>query len=177
MTYDDSSNATLLYNFMGNVPGTWIWEGSNWTLKTSGSNSNPDPGRFGPVMTFDPATRHVVMFGGFSQGGGNVSTMWSWRGQAWASLGVDAPFQRTGVIAAGNVDGKTLLACLGAPSQTWVWDGSHWTQLHPTHNPPAAGQMFADPKSGRVLMWGIDFMRSSVMQFWAWDGADWSQIA
>lgn len=190
MTFDDASGATLLYNFMGNVPGTWSWDGANWSLKASGSNNNPDPGRGEPVMVFDPASKHVVMFAGFSPGGGNVQTMWKWGGQSWTSFGVDAPFPRLGLDAVGNVDGKSLLAYTDpavvpaappvtstTPSQTWLWDGKQWTQLHPAHQPAVSGALFADPKSGRALLWGTDFMQGVAMQFWAWDGNDWSQIA
>ncbi len=140
-------------------------------------------------MVFDPATNHVVMFEGFSQGGGNVKTMWSWGGRAWTSIGIDAPFPGLGVGAVGNVDGHSLLAYVNpevvspapdvsmTPSQTWRWDGKAWTQLHPLHEPAVSGTLFADTKSHRVLLWGTDFMKGVEMQFWAWDGNDWSQVA
>jgi hypothetical protein len=187
MTYDESSNVALLYNFMGSVPGTWSWDGASWTLQASGP-SNPDPGRATPVMAFDPATRHVVIFGGFSQGG-NASTMWSWTGHGWTSLGIDAPIPRLGGIAAPDADRKVLVTYQNpnflstsppgslTAAQTWTWDGSRWTQLHPSHEPAVSGVMFADPKSDRVLLWGTDFTNGNAMQFWAWDGADWKQIA
>jgi hypothetical protein len=180
MTFDDGSGATVLYNFMGNIPGTWSWDGANWTLKASGSSNNPDPGRGDPVMVYDPATKHVVMFEGVSPGGGNLNTMWSWGDQAWMSIGIDAPFPRLGVVAVENVDGRSLLAYVDASaalSQTWLWDGKKWTQLQPTHQPAASGALFADPTSHRLLLWGTDFMEGAAMQFWTWDGNDWNQIA
>ncbi len=185
MTYDQSSGAVVLYSISAE---TWSWDGASWTLKASLSGS-PTPGHATPVLAFDPATGHVVLFGGFSQGG-NVNSMWSWTGQSWTSLGADAPLANLESSAAENVDGKTLLGYQNpqvvppAPpvvnvtaAQTWVWNGSRWTQLNPRHEPTAAAMgLFADPKSHRVLLVGTNVLRGNAMEIWAWDGADWSQL-
>lgn len=190
MAYDASNAAVLLYNVNGNVPETWSWDGAQWTLKASGS-SNPEPSRGSAVMASDPATGRVVMFGGFSQGGGDVSTMWSWTGQSWTSLGTDAPAVRLGWNAAQNIRGKTLLGYQGprvlppippgdnvVPAETWVWDGSRWTQLHPLHAPTAsASGLFADPKNHQVLLVGTSVTKGNAIEIWAWDGDDWKQLA
>jgi hypothetical protein len=192
MAYDASNAAVLLYNINGNVPETWSWDGAQWTLKASGS-SNPEPSRISAVMASDPATGRVVMFGGFSQGGGDLKAMWGWRGQAWISLGTDAPFPILRASAAGDIDRHALLGYQdpqvlppippGAdvvPAQTWTWDGVRWTQLHPLHEPTAsASGLFADPKNHRVLLVGTNFMHGygKVIEIWAWNGDDWKQLA
>jgi Galactose oxidase, central domain len=190
ITYDESSNVALLYNYLGG-PGTWSWDGATWTLKASGSSGSPDPARGTPVMAFDYATGHVVMFEGFSYSGGNVSTMWSWTGQGWKSLGIDAPFPRLGAAAAADIDRQSLVGYLGPrvlapdppgvnalPAQTWAWDGVQWTQLHPLHEPTAfAAALFADPKNHKTLLVGTNFRQGNAIEIWAWNGDDWKRLS
>jgi hypothetical protein len=189
VAYDPTDATVLLYNTNGNVPETWSWDGAAWSLKASGS-SNPQPSRGTPVLAFDPASQHVVMFGGFTPGGGNVNTMWSWIGNAWRNLGTDAPFPKLGAAAAPELGRAALLGYQSpevlppappitnvAPAQTWEWDGRAWTQLHPLHEPTAiASGLFTDPKSHKILLLGTN-PRTNAIEIWAWNNSDWSQLA
>lgn len=186
MTFDQSAGTPLVYDVGAD---TWSWDGSIWDRKAS-LYGRPTPHRYGPVMAFDPATGHVVMFGGFSQGGGNLNAMWSWTGQNWTSLGADAPLRLLQAAAVADVNRHSLLGYQAPrvippvppitniePAQTWVWNGSTWTQLHPLHEPTAsAAGLFADPQSHRVLLVGANFANGGAIEIWAWDGADWSQL-
>jgi hypothetical protein len=176
MTYDPPEAAVLLYNVNVNIPETWSWDGANWTLKASGSN-NPTPSRGSALMTFDPTTRHIVMFGGFTPGGGDVNIMWSWTGQRWTNLGIDAPLRSLRGAAAGDPDRHALLGYEDGPAETWAWDGVQWTQLNPPHEPTAtAFELFANPKGHQVLLLGRD-LPGNAIQIFAWSGADWKQLA
>lgn len=185
MTFDESVSAPLVYDTGAE---TWSWDGSTWDREASLSG-RPTPHRYYPVMAFDPASEHVVMFGGFSQAG-DVNTMWSWTGQSWTSLGIDAPLRVLQAAAVSDVDGHSLLGYQAPrvippippvsnvePAQTWVWKGNGWTRLHPQHEPTAsASGIFADPASHRVLLVGMNFAKGGAIEIWAWDGADWSQL-
>jgi hypothetical protein len=186
MTYDQSSDAPLVYSSSAE---TWSWNGAEWTVKASEAG-RPDPHRSTPVMAFDPATRHVVMFGGFNHGAGDLNTMWSWTGQGWTSLGTQAPFRILQAAAAADMDRRVLLGyqnpyvkppvppiIVASPAETWAWDGVRWTQLHPVHEPTAwVSAMFADPKSHQVLLVGTNFTKSNAIEIWVWNGDDWSQL-
>ncbi len=64
-------------------------------------------------------------------------------------------------------------------NETWVWDGSDWTQLSPAHVPPVrtAPSMAFDPASGNILMFGGAGPLGSRDDTWTWDGSDWTQLA
>jgi len=66
------------------------------------------------------------------------------------------------------------------PDDTWTWDGSGWTQQHPSLSPPpmASPMMAADPVTGRVLLVGTPptaTRAGSGEQTWSWDGSTWRQ--
>jgi hypothetical protein len=180
MTYDQSSGWPLIYSSSAE---TWNWDGIAWSLK-SPESGRPTPHRYDPTMAFDPATKHVVMYGGFSHGGGDLSGMWSWTGQKWVSLGTSAPFPRSGAAAAPDMESRTLVGygntTLGpsdSPAETWAWDGVRWTSLHPLHEPTASAHaLFADPKGHQTLLVGTNFYRGNTIEIWAWNGHDWKQV-
>jgi hypothetical protein len=94
-----------------------------------------------------------------------------------AALAFD-PERGQAVLFGGiGVDGRSL-------SDTWLWDGTSWSQAHPDHAPSgrAGAQEGWDPVSRRViLLGGIDVNvqfsgGSQLSDEWAWDGHDWSQL-
>jgi hypothetical protein len=90
-----------------------------------------------------------------------------------------------------------------ALADTWLWDGSGWSEAGPADSPPAryGAEMAWDPQSQRVILLGgtggtggnggngcsvgsgsSGTVTSSggctqLQDAWAWDGSDWSQIA
>jgi hypothetical protein len=100
--------------------------------------------------------------------------------------------------ATGDV---VLFGGTGASGQTlddtWLWDGSTWSQAAPADSPPAryGAQMAWDPQSQRVILLGgsggsgcstgigTGTLISStagcaqLQDVWAWDGSDWSRLA
>jgi uncharacterized protein (TIGR03437 family) len=67
-------------------------------------------------------------------------------------------------------------------NDTWVWDGSNWTQKSPANAPPPRSSfaMAYDSASNQtVLFGGYAGSRNGVAQYfadtWIWDGANWTQ--
>lgn len=87
----------------------------------------------------------------------------------------EAPSPRTGAAAAydaargvlllfgGTGDGRTVLG------DTWAWDGTRWTRLHPAPAPPpvASALMAADAADGTLVLYG------AAGNTWTWDGTTW----
>jgi hypothetical protein len=66
-------------------------------------------------------------------------------------------------------------------SDTWTWDGSAWSQAHPTTTPPSlsAPVMAYDPATQRVVLTGGDTTSGKGELVpndttWTWDGSDWT---
>jgi hypothetical protein len=76
-------------------------------------------------------------------------------------------------------------------SDTWLWDGSAWSEAKPAHSPAAAGPgsaMAWDPQSHRLILVAAPTCGASVSsgavcsfaessaQVWAWNGQDWAEL-
>ncbi len=61
---------------------------------------------------------------------------------------------------------------------TWKWDGTDWTQLHPaTSPPPRFGAMACfDEVRGRVVMFGGADGFQLLGDTWEWTGTDWQRL-
>jgi hypothetical protein len=62
-------------------------------------------------------------------------------------------------------------------SQTWSWDGSAWTQLHPATNPPYLGTalMAYDRARGELVLatYTDNPNNNNFASTWAWNGTNW----
>ena len=128
-------------------------------------------------MAYDPVRRVAVLFGS--------GQTWTWDGAHWKRLDVAGPSDRT--LTAMAWDGTRLILFggqgpvvpgPGAPTlgDTWAFDGSKWTQLHPAAAPPpAVGPLMAwDPALGRTV---LVVVTGAVAETWTWDGSNWSRVA
>jgi hypothetical protein len=74
------------------------------------------------------------------------------------------------IVLFGGMDGN-----FNPLNDTWVWDGTNWTQKAPQTNPPARGgqAMAYDSAHGQVVMFGgqVGLLNDT----WIWDGANWTQ--
>jgi hypothetical protein len=63
---------------------------------------------------------------------------------------------------------------------TWVWDGTNWTQKFPTNSPEAraSSAMALDSTHGQVVLFGGWVFGYSYVVYgdtWTWDGINWTQ--
>jgi N-acetylneuraminic acid mutarotase len=111
-------------------------------------------------MAYDPMTRKLVLFGGETYsdqtgGGSVVNDTWTFDGTAWAKLETaSAPPPRVGgamvfdnalgdvvLFGGSSIDPETPGADPTVLDDMWTFDGSRWTQLHPSS--PPSGRFFA----------------------------------
>jgi hypothetical protein len=154
-----------------------------------------DPGPAGRVWTSwadDPATAQVVLFGGdqaYRTTGPDdvIGSTWTWDGTTWTKQQpTAAPSPRTGAAMVYDTATGQLLLFGGSRhpftgggylGDTWTWDGTTWTQLHPATSPPARhnADLIYDAASNEVILFG-GYDGHYLNDTWAWDGTTWTQL-
>jgi hypothetical protein len=152
------------------------------------------PFDFDTSIVFDPATGQLLAYD--ESGGCGADATWTWDGADWTShqlagapqlrgepmLGYDAATRQV-IMFGGNVaytcPGSTVSGEVG---DTWAWNGSIWTQLHPDTAPSAREQMCAaydEQTSQFIAFGGSGISNDGVSDFnetWSWTGATWAQL-
>ena len=140
------------------------------------------PARQGAAMAADPIRQQVLLFGGFGSDPAKPSAQtWTWDGGGWtlrhpacspparvvASMTYDAA--RGVIVMFGGMDldrgsGNENL------NDTWTWDGTNWTEMHPSTIPPATNGYTLTYDAARQVSVLLD-----QRQTWLWDGRNWSR--
>jgi hypothetical protein len=160
---------------------TWTWDSSGWTQKTPSTGPS---GRVVHTMAFDAAHGNVVLFGGRDAGTANLNDTWTWDGQTWTEQhpAASPPARFDYGMAYDATRGNVILfggeRQIGDPSpfdDTWMWDGTTWTELHPAHSPEARivhGFVWDAKNQELVLVSGTD-NKQYFQDAWGWNGTDW----
>ncbi len=147
----------------------------------------------GFAMTYDNQRQRVVFFFGVDDHGLRlVSETWEWDGATWTQKSTVGPPGRVNQAMVYDASSQVVLLYGGQGADlqgtftqilgdTWVWNGTEWTELHPVHHPsPRAGHSVVfDAARGEVVLFGGDETDSLDMQgpylndTWVWDGTDW----
>jgi hypothetical protein len=192
MAYDPATGQIVLFGGFalqakgpGFFSGTWLWDGTSWSLAHPATSPPP---LAGASLSYDPATRQLVLFGG-AGADGTVAATWAWDGSNWSELSpaTSPPALSGAAMAWDQSSGELILfggaGNKGAVSETWAWDGSNWSELSPTTSPPAlsAASFAYDPAAGELLMFGGGRFVGDTQDFssgtWAWDGSNWLQLS
>ena len=138
--------------------------------------------RIGAAMSYDPATRSVLLFSGVTWeeapcpngtiGNRIFQDMWSWDGVRWSQMhpSVLPPGRSRGAMTYDQARNTTILVGGGDPnsdpqrSDTWAWRGGTWTDVTTAQN-PYGGPTAYDPALGSVVLF-----RRSIL---AWNGSTW----
>jgi hypothetical protein len=203
IAYDSDRQDTVLFGGAGGgydvqdplLADTWTWDGLTWNLES------PDPSptaRVGPSMAYDKANQEAVLFGGETTscdagGAPYCNDTWTWNGTAWTQENPDHSPQAGG-FGSMAYDAATSTVVLfggecdvphpGLCGDTWTWNGSDWTNQHPTDSPPPreGEQMAYDPSTGNVVLFGGDCWNSDVgshicRDTWEWNGQNWTEAS
>jgi hypothetical protein len=148
-----------------------------WTSTTA-----PAP-RIGAAMTYDATLGKLMVFSGVR---GDTSCQsastwilqdnWTWDGRAWVQLRPASlpPGRSFGAMAYDDSRRMTLLFGGGAANSdpmrldTWTWNGSTWSQLHPSVAPASEGLMTYETASRSFLWFGGST--------YSWDGRTWVDL-
>ena len=188
MTYDEAHHTIVLFsgnNGAGPNNQTWLWDGTDWSEATP---STAPAIRALATMVYDTVSQTSILFGGL----GNTATLndtWQWDGSNWEQLSPStAPPPRLGASMCFDQAHGQVVLFGGAPSlfgtnaalnDTWLFDGTNWTQASPVNSPAARSEtsMAYDALRGNcVLFGGFDLNAAPLADTWTWDGSNWTQL-
>ena len=165
---------------------TWAWDGSSWSLLGAG----PD-GDGPPQLGFDLATNQMIALVGNTDWA--TTSTWVLDGVLWKRVG--DPNGPTARLAAGFAyDPLTRVLVLHggifsqgkgdrvALADTWTWDGTTWTEQHPTTNPPPGWDGLAyDPAGHQLMLVNVAVVNEvsdpTEISMWSWVGANWHRLS
>ena len=194
MAFDPVSNSTLLFG--GQVPGepytavneTWKLQSGKWTLLSPGTSP---PARSGASMVYDAAHNNIVLFGGTSITNGalgpDLNDTWIWNGTTWAqqspptsppgrrfdSQGIAYDPNTQTVVMFGGTDHTNAVFY----NDTWVWNGTTWTQMTADTSPSARRTVLATDPSGNVMLFGGFDGTNVLAETWMWNGTNWNLLS
>jgi uncharacterized protein (TIGR03437 family) len=132
-------------------------------------------------MAYDSAHGQVVLFGGIN--GLFFNDTWVWDGTSWTQLSPQtSPPGRNGhAMAYDSIQGQVILfaGAGGDPNNatllndTWVWDGTNWTQKFTSSSPPPRDRhsMAFDSKQNQTVMFGGRTQTGGIYgDTWTWFG-------
>ena len=186
MAYDQARQQIVFFGgpYNGSAYGnqTWVWDGAAWTQKFP---ATVPPGRYSPGLAYDSIRQQVVMFGGATQTA-ILSDTWVWDGTNWTqkAAGLPAPpgrinhgmaFDGQQIVMFGGWD--AAFAGFVVYGDTWVWNGTSWTQkilaTHPTARSDF-GMAYDGARNQVVVFSGVD---AGANDTWLWNGSTstWTQ--
>ncbi len=196
IVYDSAHDQMVLFGGLSSssdyMADTWVWDGNNWIQKFP-QTSPPARGYY--AMVYDSAHRQVVLFGG-DIGASITNTAntpsndtWTWDGSNWTQRSPQAspPKRIYHAMSYDSARGQTVLfggfngsSTSGATdlNDTWIWDGSNWTQKAPQNSPLELERlaMAYDSAHAQVVLFGGDSeLAGFVNDTWTWDGSNWTQ--
>ncbi len=183
MAYDSAHGQVVLFGG-DSSSDTWLWNGTNW--RQPNPVSSP-PARSAAAMAYDAATGQTVMFGGLIPNSNSIrlGDTWLWDGTNWTQAAAQAngPGARDGqtmvydpvhqqVVMFGGISAQGSIL-----NETWLWNGSSWTQANPPTSPTPrySAALAYDAASGQVLLFGGAYGSNYLNETWVWDGANWTQ--
>ena len=184
MAYDSQHGQVVLFGGQyangTSVNDTWLWDGSTWSLAHPAVSP---AARHGHAMAYD-STGQVVLFGG-NNGSSNFGDTWRWDGTNWTQLmPQNSPPARCyhqmvydsahdQIVLFGGGTSTVYTANSGLFNDTWLWDGSNWTQAMPATSPSSRNRfgMAFDAGNAQAVLFGGRNSESTVLgETWTWNG-------
>jgi hypothetical protein len=142
-------------------------------------------GREWAAFAYYPPKNELVLFGG-RRPGTVFDDTWTRTGTTWTLHHPSrSPSARTGAsMVFDPATGQLLLfggsatTGTGFSNQTWTWNGSNWTQLHPATSPPGREdqQMAYDAATQTVVLFSGFHGTGYWDDTWSWNGTTWTKL-
>lgn len=148
---------------------TWKWDGTDWVRLYP---TQQPPALIGPAMGTDPATGHVVMFGGLLPNDHSLANQtWQWDGSSWQPVpSAVTPRPRfSGFLlptASGHLLQRGGSELTRAITDAWLYQAGQWSPV--TVKQPAVADTGAaaawDPDRRVVVIYGGNSLADDVFE-------------
>jgi hypothetical protein len=138
-------------------------------------------------MAYDPAAGDMVLFGGDGSTGVALSDTWIFNGTTWTQLSsaTSPPARYQPSMAYDPATGNVVLFGGGGSGgsgylgDTWIFNGTTWTQLSPATSPSAryGASMAYDPATGSMVLFGGHAASGFLSDTWTFNGTTWTQLS
>ena len=140
-------------------------------------------------MAYDTSRERTVLYGGSDPSGKLLGDTWEWDWTEWVqvadtgpahrgnpSMAFDSKRRRTILFGGWELGGQGLQVAFG---DTWVWDGTEWTQEQDSGPTGRAGHKLAyDVERDRIVLFGGFVLPArNVNDTWEYDGTRWVNVA
>jgi hypothetical protein len=164
----------------------WEWNGTTWSQRTTPATP---PGRFEFALAYDSVRQRTILHGGRSGSLGVMADTWEFDGTTWTQRSSGGPqnrMQHAMVFDAAR--GVTVMfgghRDISPPAQfgdTWVWNGSAWSEYFGITGPAARSSvnMVWDSRRQRVVLRGgraVYGGGGSYNDTWEWNGQQWTDM-
>jgi hypothetical protein len=143
-------------------------------------------GRVWSAFAYYPPKKELVMFGG-RRPGTIFDDTWTRTGTTWTlQTPARSPSARTGASMVFDpatnqlvLFGGSATTGTGFSNQTWTWNGTNWTQLHPATSPPGREdqQMAYDAATKTVILFSGFHGTGYWDDTWSWNGTTWTKLS
>ena len=186
MAYDANAHRVVLfggYDGTNHLGDTWLWDGATSTWQKATPKHSPTKAT-SPMLFTDPLNGSVDKIGGYD-GRYYQYTMWQWTGSDWKELNPETmPTARSSASVGVNLKTKRVVMFGGLadinPVNTWVYDGTTWTQQNPTTQLPwvygGVGVYQPNALHGKVLIFGGASAGQAQDTTWRWLGSTWKHV-
>lgn len=166
---------------MTGIPYTmWGWDSTGWTELHPATL--PSSGFDTALLSWDPP-RHQLL--ALIPETVDTSSTWTFDGVTWTKVAtaVNPPARRGAGMAYDNNTSSVVLyggnRIVGGSGprwdDTWTWDGTRWTERHPSTTPGGCeSQLAYDAATSQTLMLCQGQATGDTM--WSWTGATWTQL-
>lgn len=177
---------------VGGPPGTsnFTWELTRrgWTSYPDGPGANDSPPPlFAAQMVHDSQRDQFVLFGGLQSGSVMDTRTWIRTNTTWALMPTTSPPGRAyHSMAYDKARGATVvfggmddLASVSVLDDTWVWNGSAWTEVTtPGPSARAGAAMGYDYENDLIVLFGGFALPGpdEVGDVWVFDGTKWTEL-
>ena len=178
MAGDVDRNVVVLFGgtTSNNDAEVWEWNGTAWTAPATGS---PPPGMsgLGPMAVTDTGRSKTFLVDLQHRSFERADGGWKLVSSSTPPLPNVSAF----VYDPAHAESMLFLATTTVPgpavAQTWLWNGTTWSNAMPAMQPsPRAAHELAPDRAGHIVMFGgfelVNF--TNLDDTWTWDGTTWT---